>query len=63
MTWPDHRSFARIAPRSEFTARVYDRLFANHPELRPLFRTEMAAQPASCRRWSRSSTACRRPSA
>jgi serine/threonine protein kinase/pimeloyl-ACP methyl ester carboxylesterase len=38
-------SFARIAPRAgEFCARVYDRLFASHPELQPLFRTEMAAQ-------------------
>ncbi|HEX3480450.1 MAG TPA: alpha/beta fold hydrolase [Kofleriaceae bacterium] len=38
-------SFARIAPRAgEFCVRVYDRLFARHPELRPLFRIEMAAQ-------------------
>jgi serine/threonine protein kinase/pimeloyl-ACP methyl ester carboxylesterase len=38
-------SFARIAPRAgEFCARVYDRLFASHPEIRPMFRTDMAAQ-------------------
>jgi serine/threonine protein kinase/pimeloyl-ACP methyl ester carboxylesterase len=38
-------SFARIAPRAdEFCVRVYDRLFADHPELRPLFRTDMVAQ-------------------
>ena len=38
-------SFARIAPRAgEFCAQVYDRLFASHPELRPLFRTDMVAQ-------------------
>jgi serine/threonine protein kinase/pimeloyl-ACP methyl ester carboxylesterase/hemoglobin-like flavoprotein len=38
-------SFARIAPRAgEFCARVYDRLFARHPELQPLFRIDMAAQ-------------------
>jgi serine/threonine protein kinase/pimeloyl-ACP methyl ester carboxylesterase/truncated hemoglobin YjbI len=38
-------SFARIAPRAdEFCARVYERLFAEHPELRPLFPAEMAAQ-------------------
>jgi pimeloyl-ACP methyl ester carboxylesterase/hemoglobin-like flavoprotein len=38
-------SFARIAPRAdEFCARLYERLFAAHPELRPLFPVEMAAQ-------------------
>jgi serine/threonine protein kinase/pimeloyl-ACP methyl ester carboxylesterase len=38
-------SFARIAPRAdEFCARVYERLFADHPELRSLFPAEMAAQ-------------------
>jgi len=38
-------SFARIAPRAdEFCARVYERLFAEHPELRPLFPAEMAPQ-------------------
>ncbi|HSS03532.1 MAG TPA: alpha/beta fold hydrolase [Kofleriaceae bacterium] len=35
-------SFARIAPRaSEFCARLYERLFADHPELRPLFPADM----------------------
>jgi serine/threonine protein kinase/pimeloyl-ACP methyl ester carboxylesterase/truncated hemoglobin YjbI len=38
-------SFARLAPRAdELPARVYERLFADHPELRPLFPAEMAAQ-------------------
>src|SRR5204862_4411210 len=35
----------RIAPRAaDFCARVYDRLFADHPELRALFPAEMAGQ-------------------
>jgi serine/threonine protein kinase/pimeloyl-ACP methyl ester carboxylesterase/hemoglobin-like flavoprotein len=38
-------SFARIAPRAdEFCARVYERLFAGHPELRPMFPAEMDGQ-------------------
>ncbi|HEU4733142.1 MAG TPA: alpha/beta fold hydrolase [Kofleriaceae bacterium] len=38
-------SFTRIAPRAdEFCARVYERLFADHPELRPLFPADMEAQ-------------------
>jgi serine/threonine protein kinase/pimeloyl-ACP methyl ester carboxylesterase/hemoglobin-like flavoprotein len=38
-------SFARIAPRAdEFCARVYERLFAAHPELRPLFPADLAPQ-------------------
>jgi serine/threonine protein kinase/pimeloyl-ACP methyl ester carboxylesterase len=38
-------SFARIAPRAdEFCARVYERLFAEHPELRSLFPAKMEAQ-------------------
>ena len=38
-------SFTRIAPRAaDFCARVYDRLFADHPELRVLFPAEMAGQ-------------------
>ncbi|HEX8106914.1 MAG TPA: protein kinase, partial [Kofleriaceae bacterium] len=39
------RSFTRIAPRGDaFCARVYERLFAEHPELRSLFRIDMTAQ-------------------
>jgi len=35
-------SFARIAPRaSEFCARLYERLFTDHPDLRPLFPADM----------------------
>jgi serine/threonine protein kinase/truncated hemoglobin YjbI len=35
-------SFARIAPRaSEFCARFYERLFTEHPDLRPLFPADM----------------------
>ncbi|HET7502107.1 MAG TPA: alpha/beta fold hydrolase [Kofleriaceae bacterium] len=38
-------SFTRIAPRAdELTARVYERLFADHPELRPLFPADLEAQ-------------------
>jgi serine/threonine protein kinase/pimeloyl-ACP methyl ester carboxylesterase/hemoglobin-like flavoprotein len=38
-------SFARIAPRADaFSARVYERLFAEHPELRAMFPIEMAGQ-------------------
>jgi pimeloyl-ACP methyl ester carboxylesterase/hemoglobin-like flavoprotein len=38
-------SFARVAPRADaFCVRVYDRLFASHPELRPLFPADMTAQ-------------------
>ncbi|HEX2692219.1 MAG TPA: alpha/beta fold hydrolase [Kofleriaceae bacterium] len=38
-------SFSRIAPRAdEFCARVYERLFVEHPELRPLFPAELAGQ-------------------
>jgi eukaryotic-like serine/threonine-protein kinase len=38
-------SFARIAPRADaFSARLYERLFAEHPELRPLFSADLAAQ-------------------
>lgn len=45
-------SFARIAPRAgEFCARVYDRLFASHPELRPLFRTDTVAQRPADTTW------------
>jgi serine/threonine protein kinase/pimeloyl-ACP methyl ester carboxylesterase/hemoglobin-like flavoprotein len=38
-------SFARIAPRAdEFCAGIYERLFASHPVLRPLFPAELAGQ-------------------
>jgi len=38
-------SFSRIAPRAEeFCARVYERLFTAHPEVRPLFPADMAGQ-------------------
>jgi hypothetical protein len=38
-------SFARIAQRAEeFGVRFYANLFEVHPELRPLFREDMAAQ-------------------
>src|SRR6202043_756615 len=38
-------SFARIAERAEeFAPRFYANLFEVHPELRPLFRDDMAAQ-------------------
>lgn len=40
------RSFKAVAPKGdEFVAAFYARLFANHPELKPLFgATDMAAQ-------------------
>ncbi len=39
------RSFTRIAPRGDaFSARVYQRLFDERPELRALFRIDMTAQ-------------------
>jgi len=38
-------SFARIAPRGEaFAVRLYERLFARHPELRKLFPADLAEQ-------------------
>jgi eukaryotic-like serine/threonine-protein kinase len=38
-------SFTRIAPRADaFSARMYERLFAEHPALRPLFPAEMTGQ-------------------
>ncbi|WP_411726488.1 globin domain-containing protein [Methyloglobulus sp.] len=38
-------SFDQIAPRAlEFSERFYANLFEAHPELRPLFRNDLAAQ-------------------